>query len=1413
MNFIPKRILASIQIVAMIAFFIFPLSGYGGYAGECTDANTLKPDTSGNPLEIKGGEVKCIGAGTYNYSLVNIHGTIDKDGKPAAEGKLIFKDAKIDFWAKSILVENGGSLIIGSETEPITNTVTIYLYGKTGDPGITCKTTIPEKSSAPDFVCGVPKDKWKDNGSDEYELPGGVKDKVYAYQKTDLQDISGGEEGSYFGRKVLAVSYGGTLRMFGKKGALYPGLLNSQNTGFLKIASLKKQAKKRDRHLELDRFVDWKPGTRIGLIHKAGKPGLSGIFTIGEITAESGDYHSNITIRESGVNFDPDISKEYMVVALDPSGTSWARLNGTISDKTTSKSLSLDREVDWQENDRIVVTTTDYLPGHSEELTVTKNFGKTVKFNEDIKYPHNGEKYSLDKHAVPDRLTKEGFGIKEVETRAAVALLTRNIRIVSAGDEYGKKELPADSYFGGHTIVRQGFRQYQVQGVEFKQLGQGGRAARMPVNFFLTRQAPDNTFLRDCSINESMTHWIELRGAHNVNLDRNVGYKSIGHGFVLAEGTEINNTLSGNIGIFARAAVDNKQNPRKASGILARLDTMDNLLQEAGDAVHPSVFFIANGYNNFENNMAAGAGTCGACYWVALPVGGLSAKQYRNSDDYDGIQSDGTLSAPLKSFHGNFCSTAQHSLITIGSVGVCPGVVKADGKKANADIIKPISAAEAYFSPSKVTIDKASSMKAGVKKDDCFSIDRDQGKCIAQKCQKENEAFSKCMLANNNDAKKCQKENGILSICKYPCEAAYKNCASVCSMGYTDNCAVTVIDNYTSSFHWASTNVSAIWLRTNWFLVTGSVLSDVLNGGLTMVSGGTYDQVINGYWALTRKSAFIGHTQEGNPYATNAGPISPGSPLKCADQEGFCAIADEGVSYPAENFSVYQRLYNIYDGPVYQETNAFLNIKQTPIDCKLGENEARGNCHSDYIYGSNNRGKGIPIAKEGDNKGKCILPNAAVGWKQPNGFYYPPAFYSRQLFFDNVDLRHFIIIPLFDPGTYRVNEKKVRERYCTYNPTDPKGLFMTDWTDIDRQTELNDIDGTLSGLINTISVNNDEFFSVPMKPDECLSEQTCFQVPYDYVTAVVFPEGAERGRNKAVNWNKPCKTQTECQGVPLYRQLLMKDETKGPEQMAHMMGGETYQRSTMVYNNGVYYIDTSADSSNQFMEGQTYDFFLVYAKDTTRITFQIYVGEGFKDTGDPKNSNLKPIRVNIKRPLRWVINPKHVEREINYQPDIYVAPAEAWNSKWEKTYKDGILTVTMDMTASEFKEDFENAGEENCRPSNFCKWDKNSKKCVYAKDSRNPSPYNGADADKICEWAIKAPECPNGGCYGFQITMPQGFDRKTAVGKRPAPRKYSDNKKDWCLDWEKLKWKTPAGERAQKACDYFNNGVDLPGCN
>lgn len=53
---------------------------------------------------------------------------------------------------------------------------------------------------------------------------------------------------------------------------------------------------------------------------------------------------------------------------------------------------------------------------------------------------------------------------------------------------------------------------------------------------------------------------------------RNVGYASIGHGYYLEDGTETDNKLYANIGVFARAAVTNPENPRNVPGILAAPD-------------------------------------------------------------------------------------------------------------------------------------------------------------------------------------------------------------------------------------------------------------------------------------------------------------------------------------------------------------------------------------------------------------------------------------------------------------------------------------------------------------------------------------------------------------------------------------------------------------------------------------------------------------------------------------------------------------------------------------------------------------------------------------------------------------------------------------------------------------------------
>ena len=571
----------AVAVLLIAAALAFPTSSAEAQKRgvESCQNGTVPLTQDGSDLIVN---VDCqVGAGTYKFGNVNI----------IAGGALRFADATIDFWAANILVENGGSLIAGSPTAPIGTqggVVTIHLYGKDlgpgtgkgdGGQGIVCVT---------DPRCGIPESIWNSNGSSKVSLPGGVSDYFYQYQPLEYDD--GGTIKGFFGYKVLAVGFGGTLQLFGKKGATYASVDSSN------------------------------------------------------------------------------------------SGTSWVRLAQTLNAGGTQ--LVLDRPVDWQVGDQIVVTTTDYLPGHSEQFTIASVSGTSVSVTTGAQYAHNGQLYSLG--AVPARL---GLDFQTAETRAAVALLTRSIRIVSEGDALDQP-FPSGpgNFFGGHTIVRQGVAQYQIQGVEFYQLGQGGRKAHYPVHFHMARQTPNDTFVMDSSVHDSMTRWYVLHGTHGVTFARNVGYLSIGHGYYIEDGSEINNRFLSNIGIFARAAVDNDQNPRKVPGILAAQIqpppwSPDNTPFYT-DYDHPSVFWIMNGWNDFEYNMAAGAGTCGACYWL-VPGANSGHSRHMTWESYASLQAaDPTTQnpltraamTPLKTFVGNYCSTAMNSFNTIGDTTFCNGV-------------------------------------------------------------------------------------------------------------------------------------------------------------------------------------------------------------------------------------------------------------------------------------------------------------------------------------------------------------------------------------------------------------------------------------------------------------------------------------------------------------------------------------------------------------------------------------------------------------------------------------------------------------------------------------------------------------------------------------------------------------------
>ena len=125
---------------------------------------------------------------------------------------------------------------------------------------------------------------------------------------------------------------------------------------------------------------------------------------------------------------------------------------------------------------------------------------------------HNGERYALTDKLAPSqgRLDLDPDLVKNgVETRAAVAILNRSIRIVSGDDRPGE-EFPASTpenpcvaqdgkgpcyWLGGHVVFRQGFKAVHIN--EFKELGQGGRMAHYPVHFHMARQTPARTYVQN----------------------------------------------------------------------------------------------------------------------------------------------------------------------------------------------------------------------------------------------------------------------------------------------------------------------------------------------------------------------------------------------------------------------------------------------------------------------------------------------------------------------------------------------------------------------------------------------------------------------------------------------------------------------------------------------------------------------------------------------------------------------------------------------------------------------------------------------------------------------------------------------------------------------------------------------------
>jgi hypothetical protein len=236
----------------------------------------------------------------------------------------------------------------------------------------------------------------------------------------------------------------------------------------------------------------------------------------------------------------------------------------------------------WKKGDKIIISGTTRQFGYigtryrkegkqnsvadnptTEERTIIDIGGKWGNFDSNLQIVR------LDKPLEFDHL---GVG----EFRAEVANLSRNVVIESADPEgvRGHTMYHADSA-GGMSYA------------EFRHLGKKDTLGKYPIHYHLVGDTMRGSSLIGLSVWDSHNRWITVHGTQYLVVKDCIGYRSVGHGFFLEDGTEVYNIFDRNLAV---QALGGKPLPKQVLPYDGNLG---------------SGYWWANSLNTFTNNVAA----------------------------------------------------------------------------------------------------------------------------------------------------------------------------------------------------------------------------------------------------------------------------------------------------------------------------------------------------------------------------------------------------------------------------------------------------------------------------------------------------------------------------------------------------------------------------------------------------------------------------------------------------------------------------------------------------------------------------------------------------------------------------------------------------------------------------------------
>jgi hypothetical protein len=207
-----------------------------------------------------------------------------------------------------------------------------------------------------------------------------------------------------------------------------------------------------------------------------------------------------------------------------PLSRTWVKLGATARRGDTTVTLA-EPVLGWRVGDRVILTATGLAPSNArKDGLLTEE--RTVRGLE-------GGRLTLDRPLAHEHL---GTG----DYRGEVANLSRNVVVESAD--------PAQAR--GHTMYHR-YSAGSIGYAEFRHLGKEGVLGRYSLHFHLVGDTMRGSSVLGASVWDSGNRWLTIHGTNYLVVRDCVGYRSVGHGFYLEDGTEASNVLDRNLAVQA----------------------------------------------------------------------------------------------------------------------------------------------------------------------------------------------------------------------------------------------------------------------------------------------------------------------------------------------------------------------------------------------------------------------------------------------------------------------------------------------------------------------------------------------------------------------------------------------------------------------------------------------------------------------------------------------------------------------------------------------------------------------------------------------------------------------------------------------------------------------------------------------